>query len=82
MLSASELADPKNKSVAPKLARVEPKTALEQICDFEAILQIGRIETDFAPDSVVAYAMHETQTSKDLIVADGAAFAAAADGTI
>jgi hypothetical protein len=74
MLSASELADPKNKPVAPKLARVEPKTALEQICDFEAILQIGRIETDFAPDSVVAYAMHETQTSKDLILADGAAF--------
>ena len=74
MLSSSELADPKNKSVAPKLAGVEPKTALEQICDFEAILQIGRIETDFAPDSVVAYAMRETQTSKDLIVADGAAF--------
>jgi hypothetical protein len=74
MLSASALADPKNKSVAPKLARVEPKTALEQICDFEAILQIGRIETDFAPDSVVAYAMSESQTSRDLIVADGAAF--------
>jgi hypothetical protein len=74
MLSAAELADPKNKSVAPKLARVEPKTALEQICDFEAILQIGRIETDFAPDSVVAYAMHDTQTSQDLIIADGAAF--------
>ena len=74
MLSASELADPKNKSVAPKLARLEPKTALEQICDFEAILQIGRIETDFAPDSVVAYAMGETQSSNDLILADGAAF--------
>jgi hypothetical protein len=74
MLSASALADPKNKSVAPKLARVEPKTALEQICDFEAILQIGRIETDFASDAVVAYAMRDTLTSKDLIVADGAAF--------
>jgi hypothetical protein len=74
MLSGSELADPKNKSVAPKLARVEPKTALEQICDLEAILQIGRIEMDFAPDSVVAYAMQGTQMSKDSIVADGAAF--------
>ena len=74
MLSASELANPKNRSVAPKLSRVEPNTAREQICDFEAILQIGRIETDFTPDSVVAYAMQETRTSQDLIVADGAAF--------
>jgi hypothetical protein len=74
MLSASALADPKNKSVTPKLAHVEPKTAMEQICDLEAILQIGRVEADFAPDAVVAYAMGETRTSNNLIVADVAAF--------
>ena len=74
MLSASALDDPKNKSVSPKLAHVEPNTALEQICDLEAILQIGRIEADFVPDSVVAYAMGETRISREFIVADGAAF--------
>jgi hypothetical protein len=74
MLSAAALVDPRNKSIAPKLAHVEPKTAREQICDLEAILQIGRIEADFAPDAVVAYAMAETRSSADLIVADGAAF--------
>ena len=60
MLSAAALDDPGNKTVAPKLARVEPNTRREQICDFEAILQIGRMEPGFTPDSVVAYAMRET----------------------
>ena len=61
-------------SILRKLTHVEPQTALEQICDFEAILQIGRIETDFAPDAVVAYAMQDIRTSDGVIVAEGAAF--------
>ena len=42
ILSSRELADPRNRKTVETLKRLEPQTRSQQLCDFEAILQINR----------------------------------------
>ena len=42
--------------------------------EIEAILQISQKETQFRPETVIAYAMRETRSDGESIIADGAAF--------
>ncbi|WP_158812775.1 DUF930 domain-containing protein [Methylocapsa sp. S129] len=74
ILSEAALADPRHKKMAAKLDLLEANTRLEQLCNLEAILQIGERETQFQPETVIAYAMKATRSDDDLIIADGAAF--------
>jgi hypothetical protein len=74
ILSEAALASPRYKKTMEKLKMLEANTRLEQLCNLEAILQIRRGETQFRPESVIAYAMAATRTDGDVIIADGAAF--------
>jgi hypothetical protein len=42
ILSSQELADPRNRKTVETLKHLEPQTRSQQLCDFEAILQINR----------------------------------------
>ena len=74
MFSAPALSEPGNKKAADRLKMLETATRLQQLCDFEAMLQIGRADGRFKPDFVVAYAMADAKTDRNEIIADGAAF--------
>jgi Domain of Unknown Function (DUF930) len=74
ILSSQELADPRNRKTAEVLKRLEPQTRLQQLCNFEAILQINRQYEDYAADFVVAYAREAAVRKGDAIIARGAAF--------
>jgi len=74
ILSEAALADPRHAKMAAKLDLLEANTRLEQLCNIEAILQIGQRETRFQPETVIAYAMTATRSADNLIIADGAAF--------
>jgi hypothetical protein len=74
ILSQAALADPANRKMAETLPRLELFTRLEQLCDFEAVLQIRQSAAQFRPEFVVAYAMRKTRTVDGVLVADGAAF--------
>jgi Domain of Unknown Function (DUF930) len=45
-----------------------------QLCNLEALLRISRKETQFRPETVIAYAMLATRSDGNSIIADGAAF--------
>jgi hypothetical protein len=74
ILSEARLADPRHRKLAARLRLLETNTRLEQICNLEALLQISQREKQFHPETVIAYAMRETRSDGDSIVADGAAF--------
>ena len=74
ILSEATLADPRHKKLAARLRLLETNARLEQLCNLEAILQISQKETQFHPETVIAYAMRETRSDGDSIIADGAAF--------
>jgi hypothetical protein len=73
-LSARALAEPRNRKALASLQRVEPQTRLQQICDFEAILQINRLNPDYGADFVIAYATEAVARSGGALSAPGAAF--------
>jgi len=74
ILSDATLADPRHRKLAARLRMLETNTRLEQLCNLEAILQISQKETQFRPETVIAYAMRETRSDGESIIADGAAF--------
>ena len=74
VLSSLALADPRNRKAAESLKHLEQETRLQQLCDFEAILQINRQYGQYAVDFVIAYATGATIRRGDAIVANGAAF--------
>ncbi len=53
---------------------LETNARLERLCNLEALLQISQKEAQFHPETVIAYAMRETRSDGDSIIADGAAF--------
>jgi hypothetical protein len=73
ILSEATLADPRHRKLAARLRMLETNTRLEQLCNLEAILQISQKEAHH-PETVIAYAMRETRSEGDSIIADGAAF--------
>jgi hypothetical protein len=74
ILSDATLADPRHRKLAARLRMLETNTRLEQLCNLEALLQIAEKEARFHPETVIAYAMRETRSDGDSIIADGAAF--------
>lgn len=73
-LSTRALAEPRNRKALASLQRLEPQARLQQICDFEAILQINRLYPDYGVDFVIAYATEDAVRSGATLVAHGAAF--------
>jgi hypothetical protein len=74
ILSAPELADPRNRKAVESLKHLERQTRSQQLCDLEAILQINRQFDGYAVDFVVAYATQAVVQKSDAVVAYGAAF--------
>jgi hypothetical protein len=74
ILSSQELADPRNRKAAESMKHLEPQTRLQQLCDFEAILQINRQFSEYAVDFVIAYATEAAVRKGDAVIAHGAAF--------
>ena len=74
ILSAQELADPRNRKTAKSLRHLEPQTRSQQLCNLEAILQINRQYDGYAVDFVVAYATEAVVQKGGAIIAHGAAF--------
>jgi hypothetical protein len=74
ILSSQELADPRNRKTVETLKHLEPQTRSQQLCDFEAILQINRQFNEYAVDFVVAYATGAVVRKGDAVIAHGAAF--------
>jgi type IV secretory pathway VirB10-like protein len=74
ILSSQELADPRNRKAAESLKHLEPQTRSQQLCDFEAILQINRQFNEYAVDFVVAYASEAAVRKGGVVIAHGAAF--------
>jgi hypothetical protein len=72
--SSQELADPRNRKTVEALKHLEPQTRSQQLCDFEAILQINRQFNEYAVDFVVAYATEAVVRKGDALIAHGAAF--------
>jgi hypothetical protein len=74
MLSAGVLADPRSRSAREALPTLEKSVRLEQICGLEAMAQIAAWGQPYQPDRLIAYAMANTRTEGDMLIADGAAF--------
>ncbi|HEX9170582.1 MAG TPA: DUF930 domain-containing protein [Roseiarcus sp.] len=74
ILSSQQLADPRNRKTVETLKLLEPQTRSQQLCDFEAILQINRQFDGYAVDFVVAYATEAVVRKGDAVIAHGAAF--------
>jgi hypothetical protein len=74
ILSSQELADPRNRKTVETLKHLEPQTRSQQLCDFEAILQINRQFDQYDVDFVIAYATEATVRKGEAVIAHGAAF--------
>jgi hypothetical protein len=74
ILSVAALSDPRNKKAKAALPTLETSTRYEQLCNFEAVLQIRQKEVQFRPELVIAYAMAAARLSADVVTAEGAAF--------
>jgi hypothetical protein len=71
LISARHLAEPKNRAVASHIAAMPADMRDEQLCDFEAMEQIGK--PGKPADQVVAYAFADTRQDGDQMIAEGAA---------
>jgi hypothetical protein len=74
MLSGKTLADPRSRSARRDLATFADSERVAQLCNLEAMDQIGAWRHDFRPETVVAYARSNERIVGDTIEADGAAF--------
>lgn len=72
--SASVLQDPENASVVRTLRSFTDQERIIQVCNVEAIEQIGRAAPEYVPDTVVGYAMSDFVLSGLSIIATGGAF--------
>lgn len=73
MLSEKSLADPRSRKARKELAMLAPDERVEQLCNVEAMAQVGSWSKDLKPDRVVAYAMADPKLSGSSFSADGAA---------
>ncbi|MFC2254907.1 DUF930 domain-containing protein [Labrys portucalensis] len=73
MLSEKLLADPRSRQAREQLALLAPDERVEQLCNAEAMAQVGAWSKDLKPDRVVAYAMAAPKLSGNSLSADGAA---------
>lgn len=73
MLSEGVLEDPRSGKVRKVLAQLAPAEQVEQLCNLEAMAQVGSWNRSLQPDRVVAYAMAVTRFDGASFTADGAA---------
>lgn len=73
MLSAAVLAQPRSRASVAFLRSLNDDGRIEQLCNIEAMAQINDRFPTIKPDSIIAYAMADTQIRRDTIVAKGAA---------
>jgi hypothetical protein len=73
MLSQEVLADRRSSQTRAALSQLAPAEQVEQLCNLEAMAQVGQWNRRLQPDRLVAYAMGDTAFSENSFVADGAA---------
>lgn len=73
MLSEDVLADHRSSQARDALRQLAPADQIEQLCNLEAMAQIGAWNKELQPDRIVAYAMADTKMSGNDFVAEGAA---------
>ncbi len=73
MLSETVLDDPRSRNSRQELAMLRPADQIEQLCNLEAMAQVGAWSEEYQPDRVVAYAMTDPKLSGNTFSADGAA---------
>lgn len=73
MLSEKVLDDPKSRNTRQELAMLRPVDQIEQLCNLEAMAQVGAWSEEYQPDHVVAYAMADPKLSGNSFSAEGAA---------
>jgi hypothetical protein len=69
--SANSRGDPR---FYASLKRLDPETRLDQVCDYEAMLRIGRDPNRFHPDRAKAEVISEARRSTESVSASGGAF--------
>lgn len=73
MLSDVVLADRRSRQAREALKQLAPTDQIEQLCNLEAMAQVGAWSKKLKPDRVVAYAMADPKLSGSDFVAEGAA---------
>jgi hypothetical protein len=73
MLSESVLADDRSSETRKVLSQLAPAEQVEQLCNLEAMAQVGAWSRSLLPDRVVAYATANTQFVGRSFLAEGAA---------
>lgn len=73
MLSEGVLADPRSKDVRKTLSTLAVAEQVEQLCNLEAMAQVGQWNRSLQPDRVVAYATSATKLYGNSFSAEGAA---------
>jgi hypothetical protein len=74
MLSAAVLDNPASQKARKALSRLAGDERVVQLCNIEAMAQVAAWNNAFKPDFVVAYAMADTKFSRNILLAEGAAF--------
>lgn len=72
--SGKALADARSAAARRAMQSLDPEERIIQLCDTEAMEQVHRWRSDFAPDSIVAYATEDPRLFEKTLRADGAAF--------
>ncbi|WP_284758762.1 DUF930 domain-containing protein [Agrobacterium sp. fls2-241-TYG-188a] len=73
MLSQEVLADNRSRQAREALKQLAPAEQIEQLCNLEAMAQVGAWSKSLKPDRVVAYAMADSEFSGTNFIAKGAA---------
>lgn len=73
MLSEAVLADRRSSQARQTLKQLAPADQVEQLCNLEAMAQVGAWSKELQPDRVVAYAMADPKLFGTDFVAEGAA---------
>lgn len=73
MLSEEVLADPRSRRARKELAALAPTDQIEQLCNLEAMAQVGAWSREFQPDRVIAYALANPNLTANAFLAEGAA---------
>lgn len=74
LYSTDMLKEPAMARIRRTLTQLADSERIVQLCNIEALEQIKRAETDYAPDALVAYAMSDPVTRGFTLTAPGAAF--------
>ncbi|MHC1551218.1 DUF930 domain-containing protein [Phyllobacterium sp. K27] len=73
MLSEKILADPRSRKSRRELATLASGDQIEQLCNLEAMAQVGAWSKEFRPERVIAYALANPNLTASTFSAEGAA---------